>query len=279
MEQLELKELECFKDQLQEIIKPYQQEQNRRQKKSDFLKKCVQCIEKNDFFQLDELLKDKQAKEILEDSSFTSCDTIFHQLRKFSETQVDYYRVKFKSTLLELAEETGLPLEVDFPRFSLLKGIEGEVNFSKRTTLINQMTLKSIDPKRIISTTIKLKRKLYDTLFEPQKFIDGLFLCYREILKREDRGSGDVVPIHQLYTEYVWSLQNKTFFQNMDKGKFKGYSIEQFAVDLWRFFQSDASSTEEGYLIRLNPGRGKSFWLIDQKGERQHITHALFIKN
>ena len=55
MEQLELQkpnELECFKDQLQEIIKPYQQEQNRRQKRFDFLKKCVQCIEKNDFFQM-----------------------------------------------------------------------------------------------------------------------------------------------------------------------------------------------------------------------------------
>lgn len=45
------------------------------------------------------------------------------------------------------------------------------------------------------------------------------------------------------------SLQNKTFFQNMDKGKFKGCSIEQFAVDLWRYFQSDVSSTEGGYRI------------------------------
>lgn len=52
MEQLEPKEVECFKDQLQGIIKPYQQEQNQRQKKSDFLAKCVRCIEKNDFFQL-----------------------------------------------------------------------------------------------------------------------------------------------------------------------------------------------------------------------------------
>jgi hypothetical protein len=279
MEQLESKEIECFKDQLQEVIKPYQQEQNRRQKKSDFLKKCVQCIEKNDFFQLDELLKSRQAKDVLEDSNFKLCDSIFCQLRQFAETQVDNYRVKFKGTLLQLAEEAGLPLEVDFPRFSVLKGIEGTLDFSSRSTAINQMTLKSLDPKRIISTAINLKRKLYDTVFEPQKFIDSLLLCYKEILKKEGRGAGDIVPIHQLYTEYVWSLQSKSFFQNMDKGKFKGYSIEQFAVDLWRFFESKVSAAEGGYRIRLNPGRGKSFWLIDQDGEKRQITHALFAKN
>jgi hypothetical protein len=279
MEQLESKEIERFKDQLQEIIKPYQQEQNRRQKKSDFLKKCVRCIEKNDFFQLDELLKSKQAKDVLEDSNFKFCDSIFCQLRKFAETQVDNYRVKFKEALLQLAQEAQLPLKIDFPRFSVLKGIEGKVDFSNRSTAINQISIKSMDPKRIISTAIKLKRKLYDTIFEPQKFIDSLLLCYKEILKEAGCGMGDVVPIHQLYNDYVWSLQSKSFFQNMDKGKFKGYSIEQFAVDLWRFFESKVTTAEGGYRIRLNSGRGKSFWLIDQDGEKRQITHALFIKN
>lgn len=279
VEVLESTEMECFKDQLQEVIKPYQQEQNRRQKKSDFLKKCVRCIEKNDFFQLDELLKSKQANDILEDSDFKLCESIFSQLRNFAETQVDNYRVKFKGTLLQLAQEAGLPLEVDLPRFSVLKGIEGELDFAKRSTTINQITIKSMDPKRIISTALKFKRTLYDTVFEPQKFIDSLFECYKEILKKENRGIGDAVPIHQLYTDYVWSLQSKTFFQNMDKGKFKGYSIEQFAVDLWRFFESKVPSAEGGYRIRLNPGRGKMFWLIDQDGEKRQITNALFAKN
>lgn len=279
MEQLESQEIECFKDQLQEMIKPYQQEQNRRQKKSDFLKKCVRCIEKNDFFELDELLKSKQAKDVLEDSNFKLCDPIFSQLQKFAESQIDNYRVKYKSTLLQLAEEADLPMVIDFPRFCVLKGIEGAVDFSNRSTAINQITLKSMDPKRIISIALKLKRKLYDTVFEPQKFIDSLLQCYKEILKEAGGGIGDVVPIHQLYSDYVWSLQSKSFFQNMDKGKFKGYSIEQFAVDLWRFFESNVPTAEGGYRIRLNPGRGKSLWLIDQEGEKRQITHALFVKN
>lgn len=279
MEQLESLEIDVFKDQLQEIIKPYQQEQNRRQKKSDFLAKCVRCIEKNDFFQLDELLRSKQASEILEDSSFKSCDAIFNELRKFAETRVDNYRVELKGALLKLAQEANLPLEVNIPRFSVLKGIEGELNFSTRSTVINQTTIKSMDPRRIIAAAVKLKRHLYDTPFEPQTFIDALLQCYKEGLKKEGRGMGDAMPIHQLYTDYVWSLQSKAFFQNMDKGKFKGCSIEQFAVDLWRFFKSNVPAAEGGYRIRLNPGRGKSFWLIDQDGEKRQITHALFIKN
>ncbi len=275
----ESKEVESVKDQLQELIKPYQQEQNRRQKKSDFLAKCVRCVEKNDFFQLDELLRSKQTNDILEDSNFTSCDSIFDQLRKFAETQIDNYQVHFKDTLLQLAQESGLPMEVDFPKFSVLKGIEGNLDFLTRSTVINQIRLKSMDPKRIISTLVKLKRSLYDAPFEPQVFIDSLLQCYKEILKKEGLGAGDVVPIHQLYIDYVLSLQSKTFFQNMDKGKFKGYSIDQFAVDFWRFFKSDVSTAEGGYRIRLNPGRTKPFWLIDQDGERRQIAHALFTKN
>ena len=56
---LEMTSVEEAKNQLEELVKPFQQEQNQRQKKSDFVKKCIQCIEKNDFFQLDELLKSK----------------------------------------------------------------------------------------------------------------------------------------------------------------------------------------------------------------------------
>jgi len=106
-----------------------------------------------------------------------------------------------------------------------------------------------------------------------------LFLCYKDILKKEGRGTCDVVPIHKLYTDYVWSLQSKAFFQNMAKGKFKEYTIEQFAVDLWRFFESNVNAAEGGHRIRLNSGRGKSFWLIDQDGDKRQITHALFVKN
>ena len=264
---------------MQEIIKPYQQEQNRRQKKADFLKECVKCIEKNDFFQLEELLNNKQATEVVADPNFNLCDAIFSELRTYAAAQVDNYRVKFKSTLLLLAQDAGLPLEVDFPRFSVLKGIEGKLDFATRKTIINQLVIKSMDPKRIIATALKLKRNLYDSPFEPQVFIDSLLQCYQEILKKDGRGAGDVVPIHQLYTDYVWSLQSKAFLQNMEKGKFKGYSIEQFAVDLWRFFESNVHAAAGGYRIRLNSGRGKSLWLIDQDGEKRQITHALFMKN
>lgn len=278
MEQIESKDIESFKDQLHEIVKPYQQEQNRRQKKTDFLKTCIKSLEKNDFFHLDELLNSKQATDIVADAHFNSCDPIFSELRKVAENEVDRKRVQFKSTLLQLAEEVNLPLDLDLPRFSVLKGIEGKVDFATRKTSINQIVIKSMDPKRIIAAAVKLKQQLYDTPFEPQTFINTLLQCYKEILNKEARGPNEVVPIHQLYTDYVWSLQSKVFFQNMEKGKFKGYSIEQFAVDLWRFFKSDVSTAEGGYRIRLNAGRGKSFWLIDQEGEKRQITHALFTK-
>jgi len=50
LSELESKEVECFKDQLQKVIKPYQQEQNRRQKKSDFLENASDALKKMTFF-------------------------------------------------------------------------------------------------------------------------------------------------------------------------------------------------------------------------------------
>lgn len=276
---LEMTSVEEAKNQLEELVKPFQQEQNQRQKKSDFVKKCIQCVEKHDFFQLDELLKSKLTADVQEDVNFKGCQTIFADFQTYADEQIENYRLQFKDGLLEIAEKVGLQIEVDLPRFSVLKGIEGKIDFANRCTMINQTTIRSIDPKRIVSSALSIKRKLYDSIFEPQKFIDALFACYKEILKKSSQGLGDIVPIWQLYTDYVWSLQSKTFFQNMDKAKFKGYSIEQFAVDLWRFFDSDVSAAEGGYRIRLNSGRGKALWLIDQEGEKRQITHASFIKN
>ncbi|MBS3904085.1 MAG: hypothetical protein KGZ39_02020 [Simkania sp.] len=270
--------VEDAKHHLGEIVKPFQQELNRRQKSSDFIKKCIQCIEKNDFFQLDELLKSKQASVVLEDASLEGCASIFSQLQVYADEQIEQYKSEFKNGLMQAAEKAGLPMEIDLPRFFVLKGIEGEVNFATRLTKLGELTIKSFDPKRIVSAALNLKRKLYDSVFEPQPFIDSLFSCYQEIVKKEKQGIGDAVSIHQLYTDYVWSLQSKAFLQNMDKAKFKGYSIEQFAVDLWRFFTSDVSSTVGGYCIRLAPGRIKSLWLIDQMGEKRHLSHASFVK-
>jgi len=278
MSLLETTSIEDAKNQLEAIVKPFQQEQNQRQKKSDFVKKCMQCIEKNDFFQLDELLKSKQATNILEDSNFEGCEAIFAHLQSWANQQIDNYRLQFKSGLLQAAEEAGLPIELDISKFSVLKGIEGEIDFTTRRTVINEMTIKSIDPKRIVAAALNLKRKLYDSVLDPQKFIDSLFECYKEILKKSNQKVGDSISVVQLYTDYVWSLQSKAFLQNMDKGKFKGYSADQFAVDLWRFFESDASATEGGYCIKLNPGRGRALWLIDQTGEKRQITSSSFVK-
>lgn len=274
----QLANVEDAKYHLGEIVKPFQQDLKQRQKRADLIKKCIQCIEKNDFFQLDELLKSKLAAEVLEDESLGGCASIFSQLQAHANEQIEFYKSEFKNGLVQAAEKMELPIRVDIPRFFVMKGIEGEVDFSARKTRMGELTIKSFDPKRIVSMALSLKRKFYDTVFDPQLFINSLFTCYQEIIKKEKQGMGDSVPIHQLYADYVWSLQSKAFLQNMDKAKFKGYSVEQFAIDFWRFFTSGVSATEGGYGIRLAPGRIKTLELIDQMGEKRQISHASFAK-
>jgi hypothetical protein len=176
------------------------------------------------------------------------------------------------------ASEACLPLAIDFPRFSVLKGIDGQVEFAERRTTLNGKPLKSIDPRRIVSEATKLKRKLYDRPFEAPAFVDGLHQTYVASLQKTGGAPGDAVPIQDFYTDYVLSLQSKVFFQNMEKGKFRGYGLDEFAVDLWRLFEAGTGGAKGGHLLQLRPGRNRALWLIDSDGERRQITAIAFHK-
>ncbi|MCI5129750.1 MAG: hypothetical protein D3907_14980, partial [Candidatus Electrothrix sp. AUS3] len=91
-----------------------------------------------------------------------------------------------------------------------------------------------------------------------------------------DAAPGHPVGIQQFYLEYVISLQSKAFFINMDKSKFRGYSLDQFSVDLWRYFAAGIGGTSNGMMLQLRPGRNNSLWLIDSDGERRQITGISF---
>jgi hypothetical protein len=270
--------LQDAQQQLNEILRPFQREVNQKQRLADFIKKCVRCVGRDDFLQLEELLNAKQAQQVEAEETLSGCLSLFSNLRKYVKERVEKYRFQFKADLKRLAEEADLPLEIDFPRFSVLKGIEGEISFSKRITTINNKVLKSIDPRRIVTAALRLKKQLYDRPFDPQTFIDGLYATYQAIYskKKGKSAQGHPVPIQKFYLEYVISLQSKAFFSNMDKSKFRGYSLDQFSVDIWRCFNAKIGGTSNGMMMQLRPGRNNSLWLIDSDGERRQITTISF---
>ncbi|MCI5195314.1 MAG: hypothetical protein D3919_03625 [Candidatus Electrothrix sp. AW5] len=261
---------------LNNILRPFQKELNRGQRLADFLKQCVRCLGRDDFLQLEELLNSKIAQNVEDEEALSECGPLFQTLREYTGEQVEKYRFAFIEDLSRLAEEAELPIEIDFPRFTVLKGIEGEIDFSKRSTTINKKILKSIDPRRIVTATLRLKKQLYDSPFDPQAFVDSLYATYTKINQQEDAAPGHPVGIQQFYLEYVISLQSKAFFINMDKSKFRGYSLDQFSVDLWRYFAAGIGGTSNGMMLQLRPGRNNSLWLIDSDGERRQITGISF---
>ena len=263
---------------LLEILRPYEKRLNQQRKKAEFLNGCIRHIGRDDFIQLDELLKTKIAGELAEEECLAGCGEYLERLRTYAAGKVEQYRLQFVEDLTERAREADLPLEVDFPRLVSLRGIEGAVDFSRRVTTINKMTLKSIHPGKIVAAFLKEKRELYDRPFVPRAFIDGLQQVYMARLHREGLSPGDPVPIQQFYFDYVMSLQSKSFLQDMAKGRFRGYSLDQFAVDLWRLFQSETGGTSDGYAMQLRAGRNNSLWLIDSAGEKRQITGISFKK-
>ncbi|MDT8378864.1 MAG: hypothetical protein RQ739_08225 [Desulfotignum sp.] len=270
--------LEGVQEDLKQIVQPFQRDLNQKQKKADFIQLCIRCAGRDDFLRLDELLRSKPVEEICRDEVLASCGPVFEALGTYAHEQVERYRMDLVEDLTRQCEEAGLPIEMDFPRFAVLKGIDGEIDFSSRTTKINKKVLKSIDPRRILTAVIRLKKQLYDSPYDPVQFIESLCRVYLELLEKEDLPAGRPVPMQTFYLAYVISLQPKTFFQNMDKGKFRGYSQDQFSVDLWRYFQSDTGGTSDGYYLQLTPGRNKALWLLDPEGELRQITAISFHK-
>lgn len=264
------------KEKLNAIVRPFQKELNRKQRLADFLKQCIRCVERDDFLQLDELLTGKPAENVEQEEALSGCKPLFDSLRENAREKVERYRLEFVEDLTRLGKEAGLDITIDFPRFSILKGIDGEIAFADRTTIINKKVMKSIDPRRIVTALVRLKKQLYDQPFEPEKYIETLYATYAGMCKAENLPAGSAVPIQRFYLEYVISLQSKVFFTNMEKGKFRGYSLEQFSVDVWRCFEAGVTTTSQGMRFKLSPGRNFCLWLLDSTGQRKQISSISF---
>jgi hypothetical protein len=270
--------LEEIQENLKQLVQPFQKDINKQQKKADFIKQCIRLVSRDDFIKLDEILKIKISQEIAEDKNLVECAPLFEILRAYAGEKVERYRIQVIEDLKRFCDEADLEIDIDFPRFTSLKGIKGIIDFNDRKTTINKKVLKSIDPRRIVTRIQQLKRLLYDKPYDPQKFIDSLYDVYADMIKKEKLASNDIIPIQKFYLEYVISLQPKTFFQNMDKAKFKGYSLDQFSVDLWRYFDAGIGGTSNGYTLQLDPGRNFGLWLMDIYGEDRKYTGICFHK-
>ncbi len=263
---------------LSELLRPYRSEWKRRERLSKFLEQCIRAAKKDDFFQLSALLTEKRAADIEADPAFAGIAPLFHELRTHSEQRIDAYRTDFIGDLLALAQEANIPLTIDFPRFSSKPGIAGEFGFADRITTLSGKKLKFIAPKRIITALQRLDRRLYGRTFQPQAFIDGLFSTYNTMLEEGGNAVGESLPIRAVYLRHVLTMQSAAFFQDMEKRRFRGYPLDEFSVDLWRFYQSNISHTTQGRVLRLRPGRGQSLWLLDSTGEKRQIANIAFLE-
>src|SRR5262245_19571615 len=216
------------------------------------------------------------AREVETEPGWEDAKQVFDQLRDDATQKVERYQLHFLEDFTKLVQEAGLPLETEYPRLQLLRGIELEVVFAEKRTLLNGRPLKTVDPTRLIWAVVALQRHLYDRPLDPQGFIDGIYGVYQKVNHAAGRADGDTAPIQTIYMEYTLSLQSRSFFQDMAKGKFHGYDADQFAVDFWRYFNSGVATMPDGRIARLSPGRNNALWLIDSSGERRRISGLSF---
>ena len=118
--------LDDIQENLKQIAQPFQRDLNQRQKKSEFIKLCIRCASRDDFLRLDELLKSRLAADICQDETLESCAPVFESLGQYADEKVEQYRMELIDDLTRLCGEADLEIEMDFPRFTVLKGINGE---------------------------------------------------------------------------------------------------------------------------------------------------------
>lgn len=261
---------------LHQVLKPYRQQQAMREKYIALITQCANSLDKDDFFALDELLNSPLAREVVTIAELADCEPLFAQMKTNTERRIEQYRLQFADDLQRYAVDAGLPFSLDYPRFAVLPGIAGEIQFTTRKTLLNSKTLNTIDPQRIVAAALKLKQQLYAPHYEAETFISSVFAVYQQYLHDHHKAMGEAVPMQEFYLRFVLSLQSKAFFQEMTKQKFKGYEVDQLAVDIWRYFQSGSGDVQQRYALALRPGRSNALWLIDSQGEKRQITSLAF---
>lgn len=275
---MDTEQLESFANSLNEALKPYRSAWRRRERLSKTLERCIRAARKGDFFTLDEVLTERFLESLKGEPGLGDSAEVLAEVRWMATEGIRRYQLDFKEDILAMAEEAGVTLEVDFPRLKGAKGIEGQVDFNKRQTELNGKVLKTVDPARIVSTMARLQKRLHGSPLDPQAFIDELFEVYAEMLKPLNSAVGTHVPVQQFYLSLVVARQSKRFWQDMTRATFKGYGADAFAVDLWRFFDSEVDRTTSGHKLQLRPGRGASLWLLDLDGHRRKITTLAFVE-
>src|SRR4051794_39797221 len=66
---------------LSALLRPYQSEWKRREKLSKFLEQCIRAVQRDDFFQILELLEQKEARAASEDPDLAGVDALLGVLR------------------------------------------------------------------------------------------------------------------------------------------------------------------------------------------------------
>ena len=94
-----------------------------------------------------------------------------------------------------------------------------KIDFSSRSTRINKKQLKSIDPRRILTAVLRLKKELYDKPYDPQKFIDSLCQVYLEIIEKDQLPLGRPVPMQTFYLAYVIFPAEQGVFSKYGQGE------------------------------------------------------------
>src|SRR5262249_14882418 len=133
---------------LAEMLRPYQRDLNRRQRLADFVATCIRSAERDDFFQLYELLHSRMCSDVDAEPGYEEARETFARLRTDATHKVERSQVNFLKDFTRLVQDAGLPLDNDFPRLRLLQGIELEVRFTEKRTLLNGRPLKTVDPQR-----------------------------------------------------------------------------------------------------------------------------------
>jgi len=261
---------------LKAVLKPYRAEWKRREKLSVFVEQCARAASRGDFFLIAELMETRPAAQVREEEELEGCEEALEVLAEAAGVAIERYRAQFVDDLLAEADAAGLELTVEFPAFRTLPGIEGTVDFSTRTVTINKTVVKSVEPKRIVAALAKVEKELYGRSFEPRGFVEELFAIYRVMVDEGKAKLGEGAPMADFYLRLVLSRQSEAFFLDLDKQGFRGYAVEELAVDLWRYAQLGSGKTSSGHVLRLRPGLDRALWLLDAEGARRQIAAIAF---
>lgn len=252
-----------MKNDIEVTLNDLRKEINRRKTLANTLQKIHTSLDNGDYWRVESLINRPQKENYQE---FIGGNLLEDTLKE-TDILIQKHRSHFSSLLKEDCMKEEIPIEGAHPVYRAFGLLEVRV-LNERKIRIGAQTLNTLFLPKVLQVIKREYRAIINREFNHHLFYQRLEKAYQESLQKERKPFGHPCQIIDVYRNYLFGLQKKSFIRNAVSENFRSYPQTYFAYDLKEYINSPIE--KEGIVI-LRPVRDSknTITIPDKRGGSQ----------